>query len=48
MLDIQRLTTAHLDFWPRLEALTAWEGVADETVTATVREILAGITRAGR
>ncbi|MBK8183676.1 MAG: histidinol dehydrogenase [Candidatus Competibacteraceae bacterium] len=47
MLDIQRLTTAHLDFWPRLEALTAWEGVADETVTATVREILAQVRARG-
>jgi histidinol dehydrogenase len=43
MLDIQRLSTAHLDFWPRLEALTSWEGIADEAVTATVREILAQV-----
>ena len=47
MLDIQRLNTAHLDFWPRLKALTAWEGVADETVTATVREILAQVRERG-
>ena len=43
MPNIQRLNTVHLDFWPRLEALTAWEGVADEAVTATVREILAQV-----
>ena len=32
MPTIQRLNTADADFWPRLEALTAWEGVADEAV----------------
>ncbi len=47
MLDIQRLNTADPDFWPRLEALTAWEGVADDTVTATVREILAQVRQQG-
>ncbi len=40
MPNIQRLNTAEPDFWPRLETLTAWEGVADEAVTVTVREIL--------
>ncbi|MCC8999224.1 MAG: histidinol dehydrogenase, partial [Candidatus Contendobacter sp.] len=47
MPTIQRLNTVHLDFWPRLEALTAWEGVADEAVTATVREILAQVRLRG-
>lgn len=47
MPTIQRLNTTHTDFWPRLEALTAWEGVADETVTATVREILAQVRQRG-
>jgi histidinol dehydrogenase len=47
MPTIQRLNTTHADFWPRLEALTAWEGVADETVTATVREILAQVRQRG-
>ncbi len=47
MPTIQRLNTAAADFWPRLEALTAWEGVADETVTAIVREILAQMRRRG-
>ena len=47
MLDIQRLNTADADFWPRLEALTAWEGVADEAVTTTVREILAQVRARG-
>ncbi len=40
MPNIQRLNTAEPDFWPQLETLTAWEGVADEAVTVTVREIL--------
>ena len=47
MPTIQRLNTADADFWPRLEALTAWEGVADEAVTATVREILAQVRMRG-
>ena len=48
MPTIQRLNTTDPDFWPRLEALTAWDSVADEAVTATVREILAhAITRGG-
>ncbi len=47
MPDIQRLNIVDADFWPRLEALTAWEGVADEAVTATVRGILAGIRQRG-
>jgi histidinol dehydrogenase len=40
-MPIQRLNTADPDFWKRLEMLTAWEGVADEAVTTTVRDILA-------
>jgi histidinol dehydrogenase len=47
MLDIQRLNTAEADFWSHLEALTAWEGVADEAVTAIVREILAEVRQRG-
>ena len=47
MPTIQRLNSTHPDFWPRLEALTAWEGVADEAVTATVREILAQVRGRG-
>ncbi|MCP5158606.1 MAG: histidinol dehydrogenase [Gammaproteobacteria bacterium] len=47
MPTMQRLNTTEADFWPRLEALTAWEGVADEAITATVREILAQVRRRG-
>ena len=47
MPTIQRLNTADPDFWSDLEALTAWEGVADEAITATVREILAQVRHRG-
>ena len=47
MPNIQRLNTADADFWPCLETLTAWEGVADETVTAVVRDILARVRTEG-
>ena len=47
MPDIQRLSTAHPDFWSRLADLTAWEGVADERVSATVREILEQVRARG-
>jgi histidinol dehydrogenase len=47
MPNIPRLDTADADFWPRLDTLTAWEGVADEAVTTTVREILARVRAHG-
>ena len=47
MPDLQRLNTADADFWPRLEALTAWEGVADEAINVIVREILAEVRQRG-
>ena len=47
MPAIQRLTTADPAFWKRLETLTAWEGVADEAVTTTVRDILAQVRTVG-
>ena len=47
MPTIQRLNTAHPDFWQRLEELTAWDSVADESITATVREILAQVRMRG-
>ncbi|MEI2743835.1 MAG: histidinol dehydrogenase [Candidatus Competibacter sp.] len=40
MPDIQRLNTTQFDFWSRLAELTAWESVADGSVSATVRDIL--------
>ncbi len=47
MPDLQRLNTADTDFWPRLEALTAWEGVADQAVNVIVRDILAEVRQRG-
>lgn len=44
---MQRLKTTDVDFWSRLEQLTAWEGVADTTVTATVQAILAEVRARG-
>ena len=47
MPQIKRLSTVDADFWPRLADLTAWEGVADEAVITTVREILAQVRARG-
>jgi len=47
MPTIQRLSTTGPDFWARLEALITWEGVADETVTSTVREIISQVRQRG-
>ena len=47
MPDLQCLNIADADFWPRLEALTAWEGVADEAVNVIVRDILAEVRQRG-
>ena len=40
MPEIKRLTTEDSEFWPRLDQLLAWEGVSDEAVQETVRDIL--------
>jgi histidinol dehydrogenase len=45
--DIQRLSTSDDNFWPRLDALLAWEGVSNEAVNRTVREILDNVRRRG-
>lgn len=47
MPDLQRLNTHDADFWPRLTALTAWEGVADEAINTTVRQILTAVRERG-
>lgn len=47
MVEIKRLSTAEPDFWKRLDALLAWEGVSDEEVVRTVRAILADVRRRG-
>ncbi|WP_430010140.1 histidinol dehydrogenase [Methylophaga lonarensis] len=47
MTDVRQLKTADTDFWPQLEALLAWEGVSDEKVTTTVKQILADVKQRG-
>jgi histidinol dehydrogenase len=47
MADITRLDSSNNDFWPALEKLLAWEGVSDEQVNNTVREILANVKGRG-
>lgn len=46
-LVIARLDTEQRDFWPRLEALVAWESSVDEAVEHAVREIIAEVRRHG-
>jgi histidinol dehydrogenase len=47
MPEVTRLRTGDADFWPRLKALLAWEGVSDDAVLATVMEILAAVRSRG-
>ncbi len=47
MVEIKRLSTGEPDFWKRLDALLAWEGVSDEGVVHTVRTILTDVRRRG-
>jgi histidinol dehydrogenase len=47
MLDIQQLSTAAADFWPRLERLLAWEAETEDEVLRSVREILDQVRRRG-
>ncbi len=47
MPDIHRLDSRDADFGARLDALLAWESVADEAVSRSVKEILAAVRRDG-
>lgn len=47
MVDIKRLSTADATFWTRLDELLAWEGVSDDEVHTTVRDIIRDIRRRG-
>lgn len=47
MAEIRTLTTIDPDFDRQLQALLAWEAVSDETVAATVAEIIAAIRKRG-
>ncbi|HSH30754.1 MAG TPA: histidinol dehydrogenase [Thiohalobacter sp.] len=44
---MKQLSTQDADFWPQLDALLAWEGVSDDAVNSTVREILRDVRRRG-
>jgi histidinol dehydrogenase len=47
MADITRLSTTDADFDRRLDALLAWESVADEQVQATVKDIIHAVREGG-
>ncbi|APZ42461.1 histidinol dehydrogenase [Acidihalobacter ferrooxydans] len=47
MPEIHRLDTRDADFATRLDALLAWESVADERVTATVKDVLDAVRTRG-
>ena len=47
MAEITRLDTRDPDFWPRLDALLAWESVSDAGVNATVDRIIADVRARG-
>ncbi|HXH04155.1 MAG TPA: histidinol dehydrogenase [Candidatus Competibacteraceae bacterium] len=47
MPNMQRLSAADADFWARLEALTAWEGVSEHSVADAVRAIVERVRREG-
>ena len=47
MAEIARLDTRDPDFWPRLDALLAWESVSDAGVNATVDRIIADVRTRG-
>jgi histidinol dehydrogenase len=46
-MTVKRLDTSAPDFWTALEQLLAWEGVSDDQVNATVREILRAVKQRG-
>ena len=46
-MNIKRLSTTDTDFWQKLDALLAWEGVSDDKVNAVVREIIEAVRGRG-
>ncbi|HPE61364.1 MAG TPA: histidinol dehydrogenase [Thiolinea sp.] len=46
-MGLQRLDRTQADFWPRLQALLAWESVSDEAVFGTVNTILKDVRNRG-
>ncbi|MBI5462639.1 MAG: histidinol dehydrogenase [Gammaproteobacteria bacterium] len=47
MLSIRQLASTDAGFWSQLESLLAWDAVADERVTATVRAIVQDVRGRG-
>lgn len=47
MMKIKRLTTTQSDYRSQMETLLAWEGVSDDKVNSTVREILKDVRLRG-
>jgi len=47
MTTLKRLDTSNANFWGELDHLLAWEGVSDDKVNATVREILHNVRTRG-
>ncbi len=47
MTTLKRLDTTNSNFWDELDHLLAWEGVSDDKVNATVREILHNVRLRG-
>ena len=46
-MNIKRLTTTQADYQQQMDALLAWEGVSDEQVNSTVKDILKNIRSRG-
>ena len=47
MTDIKRLQSKDKEFWNQLDAMLAWESVADDKVQNTVKEILSRVSKEG-
>ena len=46
-MNIKRLTTTQTDYQEQMDALLAWEGVSDDQVNSTVKDILKNIRSRG-
>jgi histidinol dehydrogenase len=47
MVDIKRLASEDIDFWPQIKQLVAWEAVSDSHVFDTVNAILRSVRERG-
>jgi len=46
-MDIKRLNSTDANFWSELDHLLDWEGVSDEAVNTTVKNILKDVRSRG-